>query len=88
MRKASLNNLDFNISTHPSFTLCLSVFLLGGYGDVIRRVMNVAKRLGMVSENFAFLSYELLINDCSPDVTQTGKVQEECEGLEGLLDIR
>ena len=73
------------IHLHRLFIL---VFLLGGYGDIVRRLMNIARELGMLSKDFAFLSYELLINDCSSDLPKTEEAQQECEALEGLLDIR
>ena len=62
------------------------VFLLGGYSNIIRKIMLQARKLGLTKPGYSFITYELLLDSCLPLNIKAGEV-EECEALDGILDI-
>lgn len=71
----------------PIFHHLLSaVFVLGGYGGTVRKLMLAAYRLGMTRSGYAFISYEVLLSSCKQSQNATEDAIA-CEAYEGLLDI-
>ena len=64
----------------------LTVFVLGGYGGTVRRLMLAAHSVGLTSPGYVFISYELLLDSCK---TQKNATEDEiaCKAYEGLLDV-
>lgn len=62
------------------------IFLLGGYRKTIHAVMREAKKLGLTSAGYAFLTYELLLDSCLPE-NITPETSESCSAIDGILDI-
>ncbi|XP_065654311.1 atrial natriuretic peptide receptor 1 isoform X3 [Hydra vulgaris] len=63
------------------------VFLIGGYSTFVRKVMLQAKILGLNSAGYVFFSYEVLLHDCRNISKLSIQDKDECEALNGLLDI-
>jgi len=50
--------------------------------------MTQARKIGLTAPGYAFISYELLLDFCAkPHSNLTQIEREECEVLEGILDI-
>lgn len=48
--------------------------------------MREAKKLGLTSAGYAFLTYELLLDSCLPE-NITPETSESCSAIDGILDI-
>ena len=62
------------------------MFVLGGYGGTVRRLMLAAHKMGLTGAGYAFISYEVLLDSCR----SSGNATEDaiaCAAYEGLLDI-
>ena len=68
------------------FFVILTVFVLGGYGGVIRRLMLAAHSIGLTTSGYVFISYELLLDSCKMKENAT-EDDIACKAYEGLLDI-
>ena len=75
-----------NHSANLSFPPIL-VFVLGGYGGIVRRLMLAAYNLGLCSAGYAFVSYEVLLNSCNSSSANATENIIACRAYEGLLDI-
>lgn len=63
------------------------IFLLGGYKDIINKVLKEAKDLGMLGKKkYVFIVYELLIDQCQV-ADLKGDTKENCINKEGLLEV-
>ena len=65
----------------------VSVFLLGGYRSTILKIMRQARAVGLAQKGYAFICYELLIDTCAGTPSNVTDKDNDCDLLEGLLDI-
>ena len=69
------------------FLFLLTVFILGGYGGEIRRLMLAAQAVGLTNPGYAFVTYDLLRDSCNSSSGSAAENAMACKAYEGLLDI-
>ncbi len=63
------------------------MFVLGGYGGTVRKIMLAAYKLGLVSPGYSFIVYELLLDSCNSTTATASENLMVCKAYEGILNI-